>query len=420
MLQSVDVHEQQLWKSKVFFPNTDRHEDGQKRQITSLMNKVTQQVPGWDKDKRTGLFRKTAAGIANGAGAESDRVNRQLGWKGDTQNRSYAVADLEAYVDVQAMQAGFDKDSWRLHHHLGRAGIAVDESWYDVLVPGLTATSELSIRRQEVLHSMQKLAEAYWQALPVNVLKYGMNVVAGLPSVVEVMQTDQYASFSDRVLHAECDSMQKLMQQVPCLAEWQQANYTRAVSGQVAHHATGISTRFSETIEQSQVRSAEAAGLVTQEPVAKRQRVEVHAANISEQELQADIEQWDSHNRQEELKLQLQAKKQAALKLKRMAELQAAIARQDDLDLAQQEETLRRRQLMWNAQGGSALTVQGMSAPTSNQDVQLNNTPFTPELANQAVLSVSSTVEDSTVPAAQPSKVKKVLKKPRHVQSPNN
>jgi len=43
------------------------------------------------------------------------------------------------------------------------------------------------------------------------------------------------------------------------------------------------------------VRSAEAAGLVTQEPVAKRQRVEVHAANKSEQELQAEIEQWHSH-----------------------------------------------------------------------------------------------------------------------------
>ena len=75
------------------------------------MNKVSQQIPGWDKDKRTGLFRKTAAGIANGAGANSDRVNRPLGWRGDTQSRSYAVADLETYVDVQAMQAEFDRDS---------------------------------------------------------------------------------------------------------------------------------------------------------------------------------------------------------------------------------------------------------------------------------------------------------------------
>ena len=55
------------------------------------------------------MFRKIAAGIANGAGPDSDRVNRQLSWKGDTQSMSCAVADLEAYVDVQAMQAGFDK-----------------------------------------------------------------------------------------------------------------------------------------------------------------------------------------------------------------------------------------------------------------------------------------------------------------------
>ena len=79
MLQSTDVHDQQFWKSKVFFPYTNINEDGQKRQISSLLNKITQQILGWDKDKRTGLFRKTAASLANGAGADSDRVNRQLG-----------------------------------------------------------------------------------------------------------------------------------------------------------------------------------------------------------------------------------------------------------------------------------------------------------------------------------------------------
>ena len=78
MLQSNDVHDQQFWKSNVFFPNTDMNEDAQKRQISSLLNKITQQIPGWDKDKRIGLFRKTAASLANGAGADSDRVNRQL------------------------------------------------------------------------------------------------------------------------------------------------------------------------------------------------------------------------------------------------------------------------------------------------------------------------------------------------------
>ena len=39
---------------------------------------------------------------------------------------------------------------------------------------------------------------------------------------------------------------------------------------------------------------------------------------------------------------------------------------------------------------------------TFNRNVQLSNTPFTPELQNQAVLSGSSAVEDSKVLAAQP------------------
>ena len=221
------------------------------------------------------LFRKTAAGIANSAGADSDRVTRQLGCKGDTQSRSCALADLGAYLDVQAMLAGFDKDSWRHNHHLGRAAVTVDEAWCDALLPRLSAISELSPRRQEVLHTMQKLAEEYWQALLVNLLKHGMNVVAGLPSVMEVMLTDEYASFSARVLQAECDSMEKLqmMQEVPYVAEWQQANYARQESQQVAHHATSISTGSSRAREQSQLRSAEAAGIVSQEPVAKRQKV---------------------------------------------------------------------------------------------------------------------------------------------------
>ena len=63
------------------------------------------------------------------------------------------------------------------------------------------------------------------------------------------------------------------------LAEWQQANTARAESEQVAHHATSISTDLSETREQSQLRSAEAARLVSQAPVAKRQKIASNAAD---------------------------------------------------------------------------------------------------------------------------------------------
>ena len=262
------------------------------------------------------------------------------------QSRAYAVADLEAYIDVQAMQAAFDKDSCRLHHHLGRAAIAVDKSWYDVLVPGLTTTSELSIRRQEVLQAHKKLTEAYWQALPINVLKYGMKIVAGLPSVVGVMQTDQYASFSVRVLQAECDSMEKLqmMQEVPYLAEWRQANYARAESRQVAYHATSTSTESSGTIEQSQVRSAEAAGIVTQEPAAKRQKIASSAADMEEQ-MQAALDHLRFQRRQKELQLQIDKEKEKIL------------------ELDQLQEDLRTRKMMSSsAQGSSALKEQVMSA----------------------------------------------------------
>lgn len=112
----------------------------------------------------------------------------------------------------------------------------------------------------------------------------------------------------------------------------------------------------------------------------------------------------------EELKLQLQGKKQAALKLKRMAELQAATAKMIRNQLS--IEILRARQLMFDAQGGSVLKEQIMSASTIKQVVQLGNTPFNPELQVQAVLSGSNTVEGSTEPAAQSSKVVRLVRNP--------
>ena len=94
--------------------------------------------------------------------------------------------------------------------------------------------------------------------------------------------------------------------------------------------------------------------------------------------------------------------------LKRHTELQLHIdtEKQAMLELAQQQEILRTRQLMLNAQGKKALTAQVMSASTSNQDVQPSNTFFSPELQDEALHIGSSAAENSTEPAAQPSKVK--------------
>ena len=124
---------------------------------------------------------------------------------------------------------------------------------------------------------MPKLAGpgAYWQALLVNLLKHGTNLVESLRSAVEVMRTYEFASFSNSVLQAENDSMETLqmMQEVPYLAKWQQANAARAESGQGAHHATSVSTDSSGKLrdkllrEQSQLRYAKTAGIASQDPV---------------------------------------------------------------------------------------------------------------------------------------------------------
>ena len=58
-----------------------------------------------------------------------------------------------------------------------------------------------------------------------------------------------------------------------------------------------------------------------------------------------------------------------------------------------------------------------MSASPSNQDVQPSNTPFIPELQNQAVLSGSSAAEDSKVSAAQPDQMRRAPKNSDFFQS---
>lgn len=79
--------------------------------------------------------------------------------------------------------------------------------------------------------------------------------------------------------------------------------------------------------------------------------------------METEIQEPTSHNRQEGPQLQIATEKQADVKLRKMTGLQAATARQDDLKLAQEEEILRRH-LMWNAQGGSFVTIQAMAAST--------------------------------------------------------
>ena len=82
MLQSdtldSETCQQLLWRSRVFFPNTDKDNSGRSRQSDSLLESVVKEIPGWDKakDTHTGLFHKTAAGNALAARAAPDEVYR--------------------------------------------------------------------------------------------------------------------------------------------------------------------------------------------------------------------------------------------------------------------------------------------------------------------------------------------------------
>ncbi len=311
------------------------------------------------------------------------------------------------------MLAGFDNNTWRQNHHLGRSAIPVGRSWCDALFPGLGRLSvilELSPRRQEVLQCIQKLAQAYWQALPINKLKYGMNFVQGLPNVLKVMQLPEYVLYSNRVRQAECDSMERLhmMQDVPYLAEWnrKQAKHAREEPQQVAHHEDSISTIFSATREQPHVRSAEAAG-INSAPVAKKQRVEAHVAQTikqdsEEQALQAELAQLDA-----QLEAQLRKKAlQAQIDMKKKALL----------ELDQDRERLNRGQHA--AQQGTLATQASLAVPAYDCDVQPISPLGMPNSADQVVLSGSNAAaEDCPVPASHAQEVTKAPKHPDFFQS---
>ena len=70
---------------------------------------------------------------------------------------------------------------------------------------------------------MQKVAEAYWQALLFVIFNYGMTFVAGLPNVMDIIQTDhdRVALLSETALQAEYHCMKKpqMMQEVRYLVE---------------------------------------------------------------------------------------------------------------------------------------------------------------------------------------------------------
>ena len=72
-----------------------------------------------------------------------------------------------------------------------------------------------------LLQCIELFVQAYWQALPITMLKYGQDFqLKQLRAVQDVMDTDAYAVFATEVGQAELDSMEKLGLKVPYLSEW--------------------------------------------------------------------------------------------------------------------------------------------------------------------------------------------------------
>jgi len=101
----------------------------------------------------------------------------------------------------------------------------VPRAWHNALLPGLTSVmdtnSSLPCDVAETLQCIELFVQAFWQALPIRMLKYGPDFqLKQLTAVQGVMDTDAYAVFATEVGQAELDSMGKLGLKVPYLSEW--------------------------------------------------------------------------------------------------------------------------------------------------------------------------------------------------------
>ena len=198
----------------MLFPGyAGKSDEAQTKQISNLMNRITSQIEGWDKDKVTGLMRKTCVAETRAAGASSSQVDLLGGWLNGTQDRNYARASLQTTMDVITKAAGFAKD-FREHHYLGRAEVPVPRDWYNALLPGLTTLLDtmfsLPCGVAETLQCIELFVEAFWQALPIRMLKYGPDFqLKQLTAVQDVMDTDAYAVFATEVGQTELDSMDR-------------------------------------------------------------------------------------------------------------------------------------------------------------------------------------------------------------------
>ncbi len=112
LLEQIRSAEKEWVKVKMLFPgHAGKSDEAQTKQISNLMNRMTSQIEGWDKDKVTGLMRKTCVADTRAAGASSSEVDLHAGWNNGTQDRNYARASLQTDMNVVAKQLDLPKTS---------------------------------------------------------------------------------------------------------------------------------------------------------------------------------------------------------------------------------------------------------------------------------------------------------------------
>ncbi len=185
--------------------------------------------------------------------------------------------------------------------YLGRAYIYVPEAWHNALLPGLQvlldAVLDLPYGVHETLQCIELFVQAFWQAVPIKMLKSYLNTEQTLKQTAEwskeVMATDEYGIFATNVREAELDqleSMEKLGLKVLYLNKWaqEQASLNYAAQGSAAESDEPAAKRL--TLETFEVQAASGSTVAQ-----KRRELTAHAEAIECMRLDTQLVQEQAH-----------------------------------------------------------------------------------------------------------------------------
>ncbi len=146
---------------------------------SNLMNRMSSHIEDWDKDKVTGLNRKTCGADTRAAGATT--VDNHCSWN----NGTYWYSRPELCQSKVTNRYEYSCKSSLICHRLPRApplrksSCSCAKAWYNALLPGLTTLldimSSLPCGVAEALQCIELSVQAHWQALPIKMRKCGQD-----------------------------------------------------------------------------------------------------------------------------------------------------------------------------------------------------------------------------------------------------